>query len=143
MPDKNHRSYTDGDSDTRRESDQTTESTSHRKKSKKRTSDSKSKYWPSPTLTRRITLCTEAGLLVVGVAYTFFACYQWRAMRAQVAITQAQLQSIRDEQRAWVSPVLTRLANPLAVGQKPTATIECRNTGKSLAFDVQITGQIM
>jgi len=120
MPDKNdgdeakHYSHARGESDT-------TESSAHRKKGKKRTGGTKGNYWPSPLTTRRITLVTEAGLLVVGVAYSFFAYQQWRATTDAVKAARESViqtkQSAHLDQRAWVAIAEPGITGKAEVGQ--------------------------
>src|SRR5262249_33209425 len=112
--------------------------TAHRKKTKKRTNSSKGKYWPTPHLTRRITLFTEAGLLIVGVAYSVFAYQQWVVMRKQLKLTKYQIDQTERDRRAWVVPLTATLKKKLAVGEAPIVQITCRNSGQTLAYDVKV-----
>lgn len=114
----------------------------HDKKAKKRRSNSRDKYWPTPQVTRRITLIIEAGLLCVGVVYSFFTFQQWQAMREQIHIAKTQIQTSENDRRAWIVPVYMKLEKALAVDEPPEVTIQAKNSGQTLAYDAQSEGRI-
>lgn len=92
---------------------------------------------------RWITLTVDVLVFAAVAIYSFFAYQQWQAMREQIRIAQVQLESANQEQRAWLTVIGANLTKPLVVGKRPSVTLEIQNSGKTLAYDVQIAGGIL
>jgi hypothetical protein len=103
----------------------------------------RSKPYISNQAFRWITLAVDVLVFAAVAIYSFFAYQQWQAMRDQIRIAEVQLESANQEQRAWLTVVGAKLTKPLVVGQRPSVTLEIQNSGKTLAYDMQIGGGLL
>lgn len=70
-----------------------------------------------------------------------------RASEASVRIAEENRkksdESERLDRRAWVTARTVRLEKPLAAGEHVTISVECLNSGKTLAFDMKLVAAII
>src|SRR5437868_15175649 len=66
---------------------------------------------------RWIALTLDFLVFLTVAIYSAFAFLQWRAMRDQINIAQAQIENGKNDQRPWVNTVTARLRDGPEIGK--------------------------
>jgi hypothetical protein len=87
---------------------------------------------------RRASLIIDALVFIAVAIYSVFAALQWSAMNTQVTVMNAQLDTAKNDQRAWVTVQSCKLDKALAINEAPAVVVEVINSGRTPALDAQI-----
>lgn len=130
------------------------------------TNTTKKKCRITPRQFRCATLIFDGLLVIVGAAYTFFACQQWLAMNGQLEAMNGQLSEMRKstaaatdsanaakssvdlsressrlDQRAWIH--IPMIGGQPALGEPWKIKITAKNTGKTAATNFFLIAKVM